>query len=452
MDYNYSFEVSNKPVYGWIKIYKKDDKFKPLENFEFTIYKDGKVVDTLKTDENGYAESKPLVADGSYTILETNRPPQYMNNHARPVPIDFIYQKDGEWYEGDWHCLYNSESKIMTYRVTNYELLGSITIHKVDSEDRTVPVEGAEFVIRNRITGEQIGTSKKTDKNGYATFTDLPLVTEPYSNLKEQGHYEIEEITAGKNHILPQNKKRQIDLNPNSDGTGRDITVTFENPPYKGTIEIKKVDREDSAKTLAGAEFAVYEAAAYEAAVKAGKTPTAVAEKTTGANGIASFTNLRYGTYIIKETKAPLYYYIDEATGGNSTYWDKSVKGYRVTIRDNGEVIPLTITNSKMYVKVQVTKKGYANRPLSNVTFHICKADGTYVGELTTNSAGIGYSKEYVAEELGEGAYIKEVGEVPGYEPYIKHHVIQLRTNMTQRVQLVSETVKNELTPKEVKF
>ena len=95
-------------------------------------------------------------------------------------------------------------------------------------------------------------------------------------------HYEIEEITAGKNHILPKNKKRQIDLNPNSDGTGKDITITFENPPYKGTIEIKKVDREDTAKTLAGAEFAVYEAAAYEAAVKAGKTPTAVAEKTTG--------------------------------------------------------------------------------------------------------------------------------------------------------------------------
>ncbi len=450
MDYSYSFEVPNKPIYGQIRVFKKDANDRPLQGFEFTVYKDGKVVDTLITNEEGFAESKPLVADGYYKTEETYRPPQYINNYGRPSPIDFLYSVESE-YVGDWHGIYDNDSKVMTYHVTNHELLGSITIHKVDSEDRTLPVEGAEFVIRNRFTGKQIGTSRKTDKNGYVTFYDLPLVNPANSSLANQGYYEIEEVTPGKNHILPQNKKRQIDLNPNSDGTGRDITITFENPPVRGTIEIKKVDKEDTAKTLAGAEFAVYEAAAYEAAVKAGKMPTAVARKTTGANGIASF-NLRYGTYIIKETKAPLYYYIDEATGGNSIYWDKSVKGYRVTISENGKVIPITVTNPKMYVKVQVTKKGFQSKPLSNVTFHICKKDGTYVGKLTTGSNGIGYSEEYAAGELGEGAYIKEVGAVPGYEPYTKHHVIQLKTNSTQRVQLVSETIRNELMPKELKL
>ena len=122
-----------------------------------------------------------------------------------------------------------------------------------------------------------------------------------------------------------------------------------------------------------------------------------------------------------------------------------------MTITKHGEVIPITVTNPKMSVKVEVTKRGF-QKPLSNVTFHICKKDGTFVDEFTTDITGKGYSAEYTAEELGEGAYIKEVGVVPGYEPYTKHHVIQFKTDSTERVQMVSETVTNELEPVDLKL
>ena len=84
----------------------------------------------------------------------------------------------------------------------------------MDSEDKTVPVEGAEFVVYNLHdeTKTPIGGPKKTDKNGYVTFTDLPLVTEANSSLKEQGHYVVEEITAGKNHIFIDGTVRYVDL------------------------------------------------------------------------------------------------------------------------------------------------------------------------------------------------------------------------------------------------
>ena len=454
INYSYRFEVPNDPIYGWIEVYKKDGKGRNLQGFEFTIYKNGKVVDTLTTDENGYDKSIALVADGPYTVYETYRPPEYTNSNSSPGPVDFLFTGTSSWTDGDWKCSYDATKRIMTYEVTNREVLGSITVHKVDSEDKTVPVEGAEFVVYNLHdeTKTPIGGPKKTDKNGYVTFTDLPLVTEANSSLKEQGHYVVEEITAGKNHIFIDGTVRYVDLVAGGrGGRNKDITVTVENPPYKGTIEIKKVDREESTKTLEGAEFTVYEESAYKAALASGQKPVAVDKKETGTDGIASFY-LRYGTYIIKETKAPLYYYIDEETGGNSQYWDASVKGYRVTITEDGEVIPLTVTNPKMFIKVEVTKKGIAQMPLENVTFHICKKDGTYVGKLTTNSLGIGNSQEYLAEELGEGAYIKEVGVVPGYKPYTKHHEIKFETDSIERVQLVPEKVQNELVPKELKF
>ncbi len=454
INYSYRFEVPNDPIYGWIEVYKKDGKGRNLQGFEFTIYKNGKVVDTLTTDENGYDKSIALVADGPYTVYETYRPPEYTNSNSSPGPVDFLFMGTSSWTDGDWKCSYDATKRIMTYEVTNREVLGSITVHKVDSEDKTVPVEGAEFVVYNLHdeTKTPIGGPKKTDKNGYVTFTDLPLVTEANSSLKEQGHYVVEEITAGKNHIFIDGTVRYVDLVAGGrGGRNKDITVTVENPPYKGTIEIKKVDREESTKTLEGAEFTVYEESAYKAALASGQKPVAVDKKETGTDGIASFY-LRYGTYIIKETKAPLYYYIDEETGGNSQYWDASVKGYRVTITEDGEVIPLTVTNPKMFIKVEVTKKGIAQMPLENVTFHICKKDGTYVGKLTTNSLGIGNSQEYLAEELGEGAYIKEVGVVPGYKPYTKHHEIKFETDSIERVQLVPEKVQNELVPKELKF
>ena len=450
INYSYRFEVPNDPIYGWIEVYKKDGKGRNLQGFEFTIYKNGKVVDTLTTDENGYDKSIALVADGPYTVYETYRPPEYTNSNSSPGPVDFLFTGTSSWTDGDWKCSYDATKRIMTYEVTNREVLGSITVHKVDSEDKTVPVEGAEFVVYNLHdeTKTPIGGPKKTDKNGYVTFTDLPLVTEANSSLKEQGHYVVEEITAGKNHIFIDGTVRYVDLVAGGrGGRNKDITVTVENPPYKGTIEIKKVDREESTKTLEGAEFTVYEESAYKAALASGQKPVAVDKKETGTDGIASFY-LRYGTYIIKETKAPLYYYIDEETGGNSQYWDASVKGYRVTITEDGEVIPLTVTNPKLFIKVEVTKLGYMNTFLPDVTFQICKKDGTYVDKFTTDTKGKGYSKEYTAEELGEGAYIKEVGSVPGYEPYTKHIEIKFKTDSIERVQLVSETVKNQRIPK----
>ena len=449
INYSYRFEVPNDPIYGWIEVYKKDGAGRPLEGLEFTIYHNGKIVDTLTTDEKGYDKSIDLVADGLYFVYETYRPPEYTNFYSHPMPVDFLFTGTSSWTDGDWKCSYDATKRIMTYEVTNREVLGSITVHKVDSEDNTVPVEGAEFVVYNLYDESEtpIGDPKKTDKNGYATFTDLPLVTEPYSNLKEQGHYVVKEISAGKNHIFIDGTVRYVDLVAGENGSKKDITVTVENPPYKGTIEIKKVDSEESTKTLEGAEFTVYEESAYKAALAAGQEPEEVDKKETGTNGIASF-DLRYGTYIIKETKAPLYYYINN---GNNKYWDTALQGYRVTITKHGEVIPITVTNPKMSVKVEVTKRGF-QKPLSNVTFHICKKDGTFVDEFTTDITGKGYSAEYTAEELGEGAYIKEVGVVPGYEPYTKHHVIQFKTDSTERVQMVSETVTNELEPVDLKL
>ncbi|CAM4070990.1 SpaA isopeptide-forming pilin-related protein [Bacillus manliponensis] len=69
----------------------------------------------------------------------------------------------------------------------------------------------------------------------------------------------------------------------------------------RGHFEIKKVDA-DKQTVLADAEFTLYD--------KAGKN--VIRTVSTKENGIAEFKNLRYGEYLLKETKAPKGYVISD--------------------------------------------------------------------------------------------------------------------------------------------
>ena len=83
-----------------------------------------------------------------------------------------------------------------------------------------------------------------------------------------------------------------------------------------GAFRITKADSEDKEKLLEGAKFRVYadsnlseEATQYDAATD---TWVPVGEVTTGSDGTVVVSNLKAGTYYVKETKAPNGYLIDD--------------------------------------------------------------------------------------------------------------------------------------------
>lgn len=454
--YSYHFDVPNKPVYGYIEIYKTDTKGKALKGFEFTIYKNGVPMGTLITDKNGYAKSGKLLADSSYRVEETYCPPQYsaLPNSVNRVPdIDFLNPASAGT-EGKWSWSFNKSTLTMTYRIQNEEKLGKVKVRKVDSEDKTIPVRGATIRLVNYYTGVVI-QSQVTGLDGWAYFDDVPLVNPTISST--QGYYYLEEITPGDNHVLPagtENPRLYFALTVEDPDKEVEEEFEFANPPVRGIVQIKKVDKDNPSQVLSGAEFAVYEAEAYEAAIASGATPKAVATKETGTDGLVEF-NLRYGRYIIKEAKASKCHFIDLENGGlldtsSGVTYDKSVQGYRVTVSEHGKTIPFTVTNPKLKIQVEVTKYGYNQKVLPNVKFNICKSDGTVIGEIRTGADGKATSKTYIAEELGEGAYIIEAEKVPNYELNTTKYPISVISQNNTEVEL--RTIKVTNTREDIKL
>lgn len=457
--YSYHFDVPNDPIYGRIEIDKKDNNGRPLDGIEFTIYKNFQPYKTIKTVK-GHASSGDLLADGVYQVQETYCPPEYnITLYKVPSPtFDFLAKSpelyaptDGE--SGGWKWHFDKEKLTMTYVIENQEKVGTVKVKKVDSEDKNIVVKGATIRLVNQYTGVTLQT-KTTRADGWAYFYNVPLVNPMVSTT--QGYYYVEEITPGENHVLPKNTKKYFSLTVENQDQEPTKTVTFENPPVRGNVVITKVDKENPSKKLEGAEFAVYEAEAYEKAVAAHQTPIAIVRKSTGTNGQAEF-NLRYGNYIIKETKASKYHYNDLENGGLSgspegVTYDKKVQGYRLTISEHGKTIPFTVENPRLNIQIEVTKYGYNNTKLSNVKFNLCKANGTVVEMLTTGNDGKVKSKFYDAEYLGEGAYIIEAEKYPNYELNTKKYPVDIISKKNTEVELKPITVTNKREPIHLKL
>ena len=132
------------------------------------------------------------------------------------------------------------------------------------------------------------------------------------------------------------------------EGNRESNTVTAQ--IFSASFHVKKVDKDDTSKGLAGAEFNLLDASG---AVLA----TQVSDK----DGNVAFTTLTEGTYTLKETKAPTNYKLDETEHAVVVTYDADQQIYHVTI--DGEAIgskasPKLITNENdiKYLNLEETK------------------------------------------------------------------------------------------------
>lgn len=435
-------EYPNKPYKGRIKVKKTNQDGIALAGIEFTIYKGTKVVQRLTTNEAGYAESDWLNADSEYRIRETYTPPQFDKTELLDYTFDFLNMESqvvGKNWRVDVTKNEAGNEITASFEVTNKELRGCVTVKKVDADDPSFVVQGATFELYNRYDRNNLLARGVTDETGTVVFDDLPIVN-PIVNMR-QGHYYLEETTPGANHILPEHTGIYFSLTADQ----LDYEVTFKNPPFKGSVEILKVDRDDPEKKLEGAEFAIYRAEDLNTILK-----TAI----TGRDGIALFEDLRYGEYVIKETKAPLYYRNNLKDGGNTEYWDPEVKGYKVTISENGQVIPLKITNAKLQISISVVKyaKGrYAT--LGGAEFELRTQDGKVLETLITSSVdGTARSETYSADQLGEGAYLVETKAPAGYEASTEPIPIEFTDQSDTAILEIVKEVENDIQESKFRF
>ncbi len=207
----------------------------------------------------------------------------------------------------------------------------------------------------------------KSNAQGIVQFTDL-----------RDGNYTIREVEAPINFQL---SNKTIDINIANQTSSNTFTATFENQPILNKITVTKLDK-DTGNKLQDAEFAL---------LKDGKE---VARATTDSKGVATFENLRVGTYQIKETKAPTNFVlstkvvdivINDGTAPqtvNYDFNDESVKHKIVltkTDNENGKV--LEGASYGLYLNGDLIDKGTTDEK-GQITFSDLKTGNYTIKEI----------------------------------------------------------------------
>ncbi|MCU5461480.1 SpaA isopeptide-forming pilin-related protein [Bacillus cereus] len=293
-NFKFNWPKWNKPsvekVTGQFEIVKVDasDETKLLLGAEFEVYKDGKQIDTLRTDKTGKVISKKL-EPGKYTLKETKAPEGYkLLKEEIEVTVE--------------------ENKVAPVIVKNVKALGSLQVVKKDAESKNV-LEGAGFRLKNE-NGQIVGEAKTTNKDGVVTFENLVPGKYTLEETKAPEGYKAIEVTVEVNVVANKVAKREV-LN---EKMKEEIT---------GQLEITKVDANDTGKILAGAVFEIW------------KDGSKIDTLTTNKNGKAISKKLEPGDYILKEVHAPEGYKLS----------DKETK-FKIS-NEKVEVKNLEITNEK---------------------------------------------------------------------------------------------------------
>lgn len=246
-----------------------------------------------------------------------------------------------------------------------------------------------------------------TDVTDYSKVTGIKIVANEGTTIAARSQVDIAVPVVNPSELTEQVKQLMLDrTEDNKDNGGRSGVVqahnqfgykakghegnresnTVTSQIFAASFHVKKVDKDDTSKALAGAEFTLSDA-----------TGTVLATQVSDKDGNLAFTTLTEGTYTLKETKAPNNYKLDATEHSVVVTYDADQQIYHVTI--DGETVgskvsPKLITNENdiKYLNLEATKvwddqdNVEGLRPES-IEFQLYK-NGTAEGKPVALSAG----------------------------------------------------------------
>lgn len=313
----------NRPIKGQIEVNKigeklviKDNKYtyekKKLDKVVFEIYaaedvkssdgnhlyfNKGDKVDTITTNEKGYAISKKLPL-GKYYIVEVK------------TNDDHVLNSDKHYFE---LTEVNDETPIVYYSYSklNYLKKGTIEFTKTDLVNGDV-IPNTVIEIYNE--KDELIYTGTTDKDGKVVITDLKV-----------GKYYIIEKEAATGYTITD-EKIYFELKENGEITKAEM----KDKPITGTLEFTKTDVSTS-EPLPNTVIEIYNDK--DELIYAGRTDE---------NGKITIPEIRYGKYYIIEKEAPEGYTINP----EKMYFE---------ILEDGEIVKATMTDEKVVVEVPNT-------------------------------------------------------------------------------------------------
>ena len=327
----YTVSVTNERNKGYIHIVKTDAKNgTPLKGVVFDIYQGEKLISSMTTDQDGAATSDTLT-QGSYTVKE----------HANP-----------EGYTGTLftqECAVKADETV-ELNVTNQPVQGKIKLLKLDALTKE-PLAGVKFTVT------KLTASPAANGAGVGKVITLTTGSDGIAeiDLLDYGKYTVQEVEVSA-HYVKQPFSAEVTVSEDQ----KTYTVTAENEPTKGKIQITKTDKLDG-QPIAGVIFDIY-----QGEKKAGSMIT-------DENGVAVSDALTKGHYTVKEHENPEGYVADLIS------LDCDVK--------SDETTKLVADNMPIQFRIKILKTdSLTKQPLAGVEFTITRVSGL----PSHNGAGVG--------------------------------------------------------------
>lgn len=466
-DYNYS--VTDKPFTLKLELNKYDvlNDIK-IEGVTFDISLNGKVVKSITTDKNGYAEVSGLALgklngetfENVYTVTERENDRYIMLDENGELSRSFTVTTTLADID-------DNTDPVITYTadIPNTLQLVDLKIHKVDEFDN--PIKGVAFdivptqdIAFNGKTvqkkGEPVGTVV-TDEQGYAssTYTEYETDgTQGYTKtipIYPNFEYELVEVSAPEPYVISAENTKFTAKSDKADTLTIPHEVTVTNDVQRGTLEVYKADSETK-KPLPGVEFEVRAAEDFfVGSAQLHKQGDVICTMTTDSTGHADTGNAQMyvgAKYTLTETKAAEGYVIDSESrtfefnyAGNTAVYSKlsidlgndSQKG-KISVYKSGKAFTgVTALGSAISVDENgnieesgqtIYKPVFTECALSGAVFQITAAEdivtadgtihanaGDVVTEITTDENGYGET-----EPLYLGRYeVREIKAPYGY-------------------------------------
>ncbi len=370
-DYNYS--VTDKPFTLKLELNKYDvlNDIK-IEGVTFDISLNGKVVKSVTTDKNGYAEVSGLALgklngdtfENVYTVTERENDKYIMLDGNGELSRSFTVTTTLADIE-------DNTNPVITYTadIPNTLQLVDLKVHKVDEFGNSIKGVAFDIVPTQDITfngktvqekGVSVGTVV-TDENGYAgsTYTEYEADrTQGYTKtipIYPNFEYELVEISAPEPYIIPAENTKFTAKSEKADTLTIPHEVTVTNDVQRGTLEVFKADSETK-KPLAGVEFEVRAAEDFAIGGKQlHKKGDVICTMTTDSTGHADTGNAEMyvgAKYTLNETKTAEGYKINK----DSKTFEFNYAGNRVSYSK----LNIDVGNDSQKGKISVYKSGDA--------------------------------------------------------------------------------------------
>ena len=380
--------VENELKKGKIRVIKvdKDNNEIRIPNVEFNVLDaKGNVLETIKTDENGIAEtSKFAIRDYDKLFLKEIKTDKWYVLNDKQIGLTL------------------KENDVVEVQVENELKKGQIRVIKVDLDNNEVKLKGVEFKVYDE-SGNVVDTLI-TDENGEAVSKRLPI------NQK----FKVKESRSLEDYVLNEEGKTVI-------LTQDQITdITFTNELKKGQIRVIKVDKDNNEVKLKGVEFKVYD--------ESGKV---VDTLITDENGEAISKRLPINQkFKVKESKSLENYVLNE-----------EIKTVTLT---QDQITDITFTNELKKGRVKIIKVDMYNNEikLKGVEFEVIDESGNVVDTLITDENGECVSKEL---RIDKKYQIKEKRTLEKYDLNEEVKTVTLTQNQITEITFENELKKGKI-------